>query len=95
MALMTVQGDGAVLVPLEYTRLLNCIGQLAYLGLINIDNTRTTVNNLYFLTALNAASKMLRAMAVIKWAVSALSQGFFLSSLKIYSLKDGEMALPL
>lgn len=66
MALMTVQGDGTILVPLKYTRLLNCIGQLAYLGLISIHDTRTTVNNLYCLTALNAASKMLRAMAVIK-----------------------------
>lgn len=66
MALMTVQGDGTILVPLKYMRLLNCIGQLAYLDLISVDNTRTTVNNLYCLTALNDASKMLRVMAVIK-----------------------------
>lgn len=63
---MTVEGDGTILVPLKYVRLLNCIGQLAYLRLISMDNTRTTVNNLYCLIALNAASKMLRAMAVIK-----------------------------
>lgn len=66
MALMTVQGDGTVLVPLKCTRLLNCIGQLAYLDLISIDNIRTTVNNLHCSTELNAASKILRAMAVIK-----------------------------
>lgn len=43
---MTVQGDGTILVRLRHTRLLNWVGQLAYLGLISVDDTRMIVNNL-------------------------------------------------
>lgn len=66
MASMTVQGDGTILAPLKYTSLLNWIGRLAYLGPISVNDTRMIVNNLYCLTELFAASKVLSAMAIIK-----------------------------
>lgn len=75
---MTVQGDSTILVPLNYTRLLKWIGQLASLGLISVANTSTIVNNLWCLTELYAASKVLSTMAIIKQLISALSVSFFL-----------------
>lgn len=63
---MTVEGDGTILVSLKYTRLLNWLGQLVYLGLTCVDNTRMIVNNFCYSIVFYAASKMLSAMAIIK-----------------------------
>lgn len=46
--------------------MLNWVGQLAYLGLISVDDTRMIVNNLYFLTELFAAIKTLSAVASVR-----------------------------